>query len=124
MIVHRNLKGSTLQVGVRGINCEAPTTTPSDLQDIQKDRRDRDTKRKHTDGARGSGAGALITRPARKPSVSKVIRPVEWDISLAGVLPVLLARTYIRPMCARHTGAVPARKLRGITRYGCFCFVG
>ena len=38
VVVHRNLKSSALQVGVCGIDCEAPTATPSDLQDIQKDR--------------------------------------------------------------------------------------
>ena len=35
MIVQRDVKGSALKVGVRGIDC-APTTTPSDLQDIEK----------------------------------------------------------------------------------------
>jgi len=63
-------------------------------------------KRKLTDGARGSGAGAAITRPGRKPRVSKVMRPVGWDISFVGVLPVSLVRAYIRPTCAGHSGSV------------------
>ena len=36
MIIHWNFEGSAMQVGVRGIHCEAPTTTPGDLQDVQR----------------------------------------------------------------------------------------
>jgi len=38
VIVHRDIEGSALQVGVRGINTETPTTTPSNLQGVQEDR--------------------------------------------------------------------------------------
>ena len=37
VVVHRNLKSSALQVGVRGIDSETSTATPIDLRDIQKD---------------------------------------------------------------------------------------
>jgi len=36
VIVHRNPKGSASQIGIRGVNYEAPTITPSDLQNIQR----------------------------------------------------------------------------------------
>ena len=36
MIVHRDIEGSALQVGVRGINAEARTATPSNLQRVQE----------------------------------------------------------------------------------------
>jgi hypothetical protein len=36
VVVHRNIEGSALEVGVRGINSKASTTAPRDLQDIQE----------------------------------------------------------------------------------------
>ena len=70
-------------------------------------------RRKHTDGARGSDAGAAITHPASKPKVSKVMNPVGWDISWDGMLPVPWARFYIRPTCARHSGNVLCTQAAG-----------
>ena len=63
-------------------------------------------KRKLTDaGARGTGAGAATTRPASKPRVSRAMRLVGWDISLAGVLPVPWVHIYMRPKCTDHSAA-------------------
>ena len=56
-------------------------------------------------GARGSGAGAANTRPASKPRASRGVRPVRWDISLAGVLPVPWVRIYMNPTCTDHSAA-------------------
>ena len=76
-------------------------------------------RRKRTAGARGSGAGAAITRPARKPRASKATRPAGRDISLAGVFSVPWIRVYIR---TQHVlipaGTFTPRNLRGITAYG------
>jgi hypothetical protein len=36
VVVHRNIEGSALQVGIRGIDPEALTAPPRNLQDIQE----------------------------------------------------------------------------------------
>ena len=81
--------------------------------------------RKHTAEARGSGAGAATTCPARKPRESRVIRPVGRDISLAEVVPVHWVRVYIHTPRPDHSGNVcctqPAQY--HISRSVPFCYV-
>ena len=66
-------------------------------------------RRELTDGARGTGtgagAGAVTTLPANKPRVSRAaLRLVGWDISFAGLLPVLSVGIYTHSTCTSHSG--------------------
>ena len=104
MIIHWNLEVPASQVWIRGADPEALTATPRNLEDIQEDRRDSGTKIMLTVAfvPRGVGMGAGTTRSASKPRASKMVRPVEWSISLVGVLSPHLDCVYMCPGGARH----------------------
>ena len=75
VITHWNFEVPASQVGIRGVDPEALTTAPRDLEDIQEDRRDNGTGIKLIVAfiLRGVGAGATTTRrSANKPKASKV----------------------------------------------------
>ena len=79
VVIHWNLEVPASQIWIRGVDPEALTAAPRNLEDIQEDRRDSGTGIKLTVAfvLRGVGAGAATTRSASKPRVIKMVRPVE-----------------------------------------------
>ena len=115
MIIHWNLEVSTLQVGVGGIKSEVLTTAPRDLQDVHEGRRGSNTRKLTDASLRGVGAGAATTRSASKPRVSKVVRPVGWNISLVEVLSMAKICFYMSPRVPGAAGTfIIPRSLRTV----------
>jgi hypothetical protein len=100
MIVHWDPEVSTLKIGIGGVNTEALTTSPGDLQDTQEDQRDDDAREELT-RASFRGAGAAATRFARKPGVSKAVRAAKGNISPAGMFPMSNLHLYATELSAK-----------------------
>jgi hypothetical protein len=57
------------------------------------------------------GAGAATTRSASSARVSRLARPVGWNMLLVGAFPMPLVSVYIRP-----TGVGCSRSVKTITK--------
>ena len=74
MVVHRNLEVPTSEVRIRGIDTEALTFPPRNLENVQKDCYGGEiTKTPTGESSLDVGEGAATTRSTSNPRVSQVV---------------------------------------------------